>query len=200
MFTRIADSVTNFLNVISMAAGSQSSLVEATRSIEQEEVEGMGQVSVMSIIESEDTNDAVALDEFGSTIEEASLIESGHAIFESDIPNLGIEFNNIEEIEQYLTKFCIGGNKFGIFKGFCFVKVRSRERKSVDFCCDRAGIYNKRISKVTAAAVVHSRQTTTRKTDCSVGITAYLHKTTDESLKWKLKISKVKVLYNNYVY
>ena len=198
MFTRIADSVTNFLNVISMAAGSQSAGLEA--SIEQEEeVEGIEQVSVMSIIESDEvTNAAVALDQFGSTIEEASIIGSRDAIFESDMPNLDIEFDNIEEIEEYLTKFCIGGNKFGIFKGFCFVKARSKNGKSVDFCCDRAGVYNKRISKVTAAAV-HSRQTTTRKTGCSVGITAYVHHTT-ESLKWKLKISKVKVLYNNYVY
>ena len=117
--------------------------------------------------------------------------------FKSDLPDTVAVYDSIENVQEYLDNFCIGGGKFGKFKGFCYV-INKSWKNCVKFCCDRGGGGDRANHMRKNDQLVHNvriRQSTTRKTNCSVSISAYRSKGTNETYIWKLRIDEVIIMF-----
>ena len=123
--------------------------------------------------------------------------------FQSEIPDTTIIFNNTEEVKSYLKNFCSGGGAFGKFKGYCYV-VENTWKNCLKLCCDRGGGRGRanHMKKTSVAGDQHprNRKSTSRKTNCSVTISARRHENNNGETYWQLQVDKVIHLLRIHLY
>ena len=110
--------------------------------------------------------------------------------FASTMPDCETDFDTIDDVKAYLNIFCRGDNLNENFKGFCYVIERSH-KNSISFCCDRGGRGGSKMHSASNPKLTPSRNSTTRKTECSVRVVACRP---FESGKWKLQSPEVSML------
>ena len=100
------------------------------------------------------------------------------------LPNFDQNYDSLEKLESYLSDFCCG-KLDGIPKGYALSKSNGRQGISVNFKCDKNGVF---VSKKIKLETAKCRKTSSKKTDCEVVFRAYCNK--KDGHKWKL-IDKV---------
>lgn len=104
------------------------------------------------------------------------------------LPNFDQKYDSLEKLESYLSDFCCG-KLDDIPKGYALSKYNGNPGKSVNFKCDKSGVFMSRKIKLENTK---SRKTSSKKTDCEVVFHAYCDYR--DGYKWKL-IDKVLTHY-----
>ena len=162
--------------------------------------------SVIPELEGEEHEEAAVEEEDGEENKRQFKESRSHDdeyTFQSEIPDTTIIFNNTEEVKSYLKNFCSGGGAFGKFKGYCYV-VENTWKNCLKLCCDRGGGRGRanHMKKTSVAGDQHprNRKSTSRKTNCSVTISARRHENNNGETYWQLQVDKVIHLLRIHLY